>query len=200
MAHNIVLQAYERSLQARAHYLPYNVPLREKPEIIRKILEKVEHLEKLSAEFSADLKKLSADFKKISHNRKEKHEKQKDEKCSNNNKIVSFSKRKSSKKPMEKSTKYIPPPMRKKGKQPTSIESKKVENCWKCRDKYFAGHKCVVYSKNSIASDSKKAQKDEDEVGLEEDPNKVDSASQKTVEEYINDSRGGKLFSHELSI
>ena len=51
------------------------MPLREKPEIIRKILEKVEHLEKLSAEFSADLKKPSVDFKKISRNRKENHEK-----------------------------------------------------------------------------------------------------------------------------
>ena len=67
MAHNIVLQA-------RAHYLPYNVPLREKPEIIRKVLEKIEHLEKLSAEFSA-----------VIHNKK-------DEKCCKNEKAVSFSK------------------------------------------------------------------------------------------------------------
>ena len=53
MAHNVVLQAYERILQAWAHYLPYNVPLRQDPkniEILRKVLEK---LEKLCAKYPA---------------------------------------------------------------------------------------------------------------------------------------------------
>ena len=130
MAHNIVLQAYERSLQARAHYLPYNVPLREKPKIIRKVLEMIEHLEKLCAEFSA-----------IVHNKE-------DEKCCKNEKAVSSNKGKSNKTSMEKSTKYIPPPKRKK--------SKKEENCWKCGDKYFAGHGCAFYTENTLATNSEK--------------------------------------------
>ena len=64
MAHSVVLKAYEHSLQARAHYLPYNVPLRQDPkriEIIRKMLEKVEHLEELCAKYSA-----------VDHNKKDK--------------------------------------------------------------------------------------------------------------------------------
>ena len=60
MAHNVVLQAYERSLQARAHYLPYNVPLREDPKIIeqiKKIQEKLQQLENSCAEVSNSFKK-----------------------------------------------------------------------------------------------------------------------------------------------
>ena len=60
MAHNIVLPAYERSLQARAHCLPYNVPLREDPkkiEQIRKIQEKLQQLENSCAKVTNSYKK-----------------------------------------------------------------------------------------------------------------------------------------------
>ena len=158
MAHNIVLQAYERSLQARAHCLPYNVPLRENPKIIeqiRKVREKLQQLENSCAKVTNGYKKMSACPKKISaviHNRE-------DEKCYNNEKAVSYAKGKSSKTPMEKSTKYIPPPMRNKGKQPTNVESKEEGKCWKCGDTYFTGHKCALYARNVIASNSKETKK-----------------------------------------
>ena len=53
MLHNIASRAYERSLQAYEHSLPYNVPLHVDPEEIeqiRKIQEKLEQLEKSCAE------------------------------------------------------------------------------------------------------------------------------------------------------
>ena len=90
MAHNIVLQAYEHSLQAYGHKIPYNVPLREIPKIIeqiRKVQENHQQLENSCAkvtnghrEYSACLKKNSA----VMHNREENHEKQKDKKFCNN--------------------------------------------------------------------------------------------------------------------
>ena len=165
MAHIIFLQAY-------GHKLPHYVSLRVDPKIIeqiRKIQEKLQQLENPCAKVTNGLKKFSADLKKISaviHNRENEQfhknvEKQKDEKCCNSEKAVSYTKGKSCRTSMEKSIKYIPPPMRKKGKQPTNIEGKKEEKCWKCGDKYFTGHKCAFYTKNIIASNSKKAQKDD---------------------------------------
>ena len=63
MAHNIVLQAYERSLQARAHCLPYNVPLRENPkiiEMIRKVQQMLQQVENSWVEITNGCKKNSA--------------------------------------------------------------------------------------------------------------------------------------------
>jgi len=60
MSHSIVLQAYECSLRAYEHSLPYNVPLREDPEEIeqiRKIQEKLQQLKKSCAEVTTRFKK-----------------------------------------------------------------------------------------------------------------------------------------------
>lgn len=159
MAHNIVLQAYERSLQAYGHKLPHYVSLREDPkkiQQIRKIQEKLQQLENSCKKISAGLKKISA----VIHNRE-------DEKCCKNEKAVSYAKGKSNRTSMVNSSKYIPPPMRKKGKQPTNIESKEEGKCWKCGDKYFPKHKCALYTGNIVARNSKKTQKDEEHAGAD---------------------------------
>ena len=67
MAHNIILQAYERSLQAREQCLLYNVPLREDPKIIeqiRKIQENLQQLENSCAKVTNGFKEFSAHVKK----------------------------------------------------------------------------------------------------------------------------------------
>ena len=110
-------------------------------------------------EYSAGLKKIST----VIHNR--------EEKCGNNEKVVSYAKGKSSK--------YIPPPMRNKGKQPTNIESKEEEKCWKCGDIYFTRHKCALYTRNIIASNNKKTQKDE-----------ADADKDKLEEGYVENQEG----------
>ena len=168
MAHNIVLQAYERSLQAYGHSLPHYVLVRgdheqlerscEESEKINKILEKLQQLENSCAEITNGYKKISARRKKISvviHNRedeqfhkkveKEKEDNYQDAKMvdsnngdkrenevtdekkilkqgegyerPNNERAVSYAKGKSSRTSIENSSKYIPPPMRNKGKK-----------------------------------------------------------------------------------
>ena len=136
MAHNIVLQAYERSLQAYGHSLPHYVPVHgnhqqlerscEESEKINKILEKLQQLENSCAEVTNGYKKISAVIynredeqfhKNVEKEKEEKHEKQKDKKCYNNEKAVSYAKGNSSRTCMDNSSKYIPPPMRNKGKK-----------------------------------------------------------------------------------
>ena len=65
MLHNIVLQAYERSIQAQEHCLLYSVPLREDPkkiEQIRKIQEKLQQLENSCAKVTNGYKKISTNI------------------------------------------------------------------------------------------------------------------------------------------
>ena len=91
MSHKIVLQAYEHSIQAPEHCLPYNVPLCEDPEgskKIYKIIGKLQQLENSCAEVTNGYKKISAvihnredeQFHKKVEKEKENHEKQKDKK------------------------------------------------------------------------------------------------------------------------
>ena len=89
MSHNIVLQAYERSIQAQEHCLPYNVPLREEPEEsekINKILEKLQQLENSCAEVTNCLKKNYV----VIHNREDEqfHKKVEKEKEENHEKLL----------------------------------------------------------------------------------------------------------------
>ena len=61
MSYNIVLQAYERSVRAYEHCLPYNVPLREEPEEsekTKKIQEVFQQLENSCANITTCLQKI----------------------------------------------------------------------------------------------------------------------------------------------
>ena len=66
MAHNIVVQAYECSLQAYGHKLPHYVSLREEIiEKIRKAQQKLQKVENYWAEITNGLKENSAELKKF---------------------------------------------------------------------------------------------------------------------------------------
>ena len=70
MLHNIVTRAYERSLRAYEHSLPYNVPLCVDPEEIeqiRKIQAKLQQLEKSCVKATTCFKKRYAEI----HNKEE---------------------------------------------------------------------------------------------------------------------------------
>ena len=85
--------------------------------------------------------------------------------------------------------------MRNKGKQPTNIEGKKEEKCWKCRDKYFTGHKCAFYTRDEIATvqikDEKLVSNQALEVGNEAIHVMHVNESEKSHETTVSGSSGG---------